>query len=372
MISARQTLFVCFFVMSFTQGIFTMLLGVLFHLVRNRPRSKGKQAYWGLAVVMLLYFLTFTHFIMVFYQDYKLFVGSGWPNMKAYAIFGMTQITIEHIGCILADILLVWRMWVLYNRSMVAIIVPSILVLTFALTVFVYAGTAFRLYSNVSGDNPQDIWKISYQNPLWGWNTAVIVSSTTTNVVLSSLIALKFIQHHRTMKSAQGFSTLVYESMVIIESGAIYAIAWIVRLVLFFMNHNAGGIVLDLIGQLAVSPSITVVNPKHRPDYNTSNAQGIVPTLIIVTITAGYSPISKPDYTSRLVMATGEKAPKGYTDTEMDIESRFSVALNPDFTTTPTPSMFASQSISSGVNSDADQKQVDVAVVDSKGTVDMR
>lgn len=33
--------------------------------------------------------------------------------------------------------------------------------------------------------------------------------------------------HHRTMKRVHGFSTLIFESLVIIESGALYTFAWV-------------------------------------------------------------------------------------------------------------------------------------------------
>ncbi|KAL0945925.1 hypothetical protein HGRIS_012206 [Hohenbuehelia grisea] len=319
MISSDQVLFISFFALSFLQGFFTLLLGILFYLVMSRPRLRGKRSYWGLAVAIFFYCKCLTHFVMAFYQDYRLFTGEGWTDMKAYARFGFAQISIDYVGCIVADILLVWRMWVVYNKDAKAIIIPSLLVLGSAIACFGYVGTAFRSFETTTSNTMAEIWAATRGRPMQGFSVTVIVLSTITNVLLTTMIAIKFIRHHRSMREMLGSTTLLFESIVIIESGAIYALAWVARLLLFITSSFAAGIVNDIIGQLS----------------------GIVPTLIIVTITAGFSPVSRPDLTSRHSGPAGVREPHS---TSVVVESRFSVALNPDVTQTSV----ASESESSG------------------------
>ncbi|KAL0945913.1 hypothetical protein HGRIS_012196 [Hohenbuehelia grisea] len=298
MISSEQVLFISFFVLCFLLGFFTLLLCVLIYLVGSWPRPRGKRSYWGLTIATFLYSIALTHFVIAFHQDYLLFAGEGWKDMKKCLLLGIVQISVDYLACVIADMLLVWRMWVIYNKDIKVVIVPALLVFGTALCSVGYIWATLHVFLNLKGLTVPDIWVLNYEYPIHPWCVARIALSTITNVVLTTAIGIKFIRHHRSMRLILGSTTFLFESIVMIESGAIYSLAWIVRFVLYLLDHYSVVIVADTIGQLAC----------------------IVPTLIIVTITTGFSPISRPDFSDRLPNCTTK-------DTSVIVDTRMSSAL---------------------------------------------
>ncbi len=112
------------------------------------------------------------------------------------------------------------------------------------------------------------------------------------------------------MKNVHGFSSLLFESAVIIESGLLYTLAWVRSFVLYSLFSRLPrcldripGIIPSQIERRYSS------NGYHRPISCTPSyisfripthlvrrLQGIVPTLIIVTISAGLSPVRTVTY----------------------------------------------------------------------------
>ncbi|KAL0947368.1 hypothetical protein HGRIS_013484 [Hohenbuehelia grisea] len=304
MISTRQAHFISYFAVSFLLGVFTLLFGILVCLFVSWPRTRGKRSYWGLGVATVLYLSCVAHFALAVRQDYPTFTGGDWTDIKKFALSGMTIISLDSVTCIIADILLVWRLWVVYNKDLRVAIVPALLVLGTAVTSIGYIGTGFRLIREIEVLTMQDVWRLAYTNPIRAWSVPRILLSTITNVVLTAVIANKFLRHHRAMRAVMGSTTLLFESIVIVESGAIYALAWIVRFVVYLFNDRSSIIVADTIGQLA----------------------GIVPTLIIVTIMAGFSPITRPDYSNHF--PNNGRATTQCTSIVVD--TRFSIATDSD------------------------------------------
>ncbi|KAL0945906.1 hypothetical protein HGRIS_012188 [Hohenbuehelia grisea] len=306
MISALQVHFISFFAVSFLLGVFTLLLGILTFLAVSWPRTRGKHSYWGLGVAVLLYVICVAHFAMAIRQDFGTFTGGAQTDVRRYALWGISMISLDYIACIIADMLLVWRLWVVYDKNVKVAIIPALLVLGTAITSIGYIDTGFRVFRNAKDLTMPDVWRLGYTNPIRAWSVPRLVLSTTTNVVLTVVIAIKFIRHHRTMRAMTGSTTLLFESIVMIESGAIYALAWIVRFVVYMINHPSIVIIADTIGQLA----------------------GIVPTLIIVTIMAGFSPITRPDYSSRFPhFATATTK-----DTSVIMDTQLSIPFETDHT----------------------------------------
>ncbi|KAL0955741.1 hypothetical protein HGRIS_001957 [Hohenbuehelia grisea] len=273
MITPKEALIVSIFFMSFLQGVFTMLLGAIIYLVCiKKKHTKGINARYGLFAIVAMFVVSTTHFVMVFYQDYTNFGGSvdeATQDIKVFARFGLAQIAIEFLNCIMADMLLVWRAWHIYNKDWRIIALPCCCVVGLIITSYGYIGSSYAALGSLEGNDIQAVFAQAAVAPIHTWQVIGISLSVTTNVSLTGLIAAKLLRHQRSMRKLNGFSTLVFESLVIIESGALYALAWIVYLVLFVMHHNAEVIALDIISQLA----------------------GIVPALIIVTISAGLSPV---------------------------------------------------------------------------------
>ncbi|KAF4579647.1 hypothetical protein EYR36_001465 [Pleurotus pulmonarius] len=311
MLTVTESLIISIFIMSFFQGIFTVLLGAaVYFVVIRRSGKRDKKINWlGLGVVVIMYMISTTHYVMVIYQDVTEFSGKVDPatrDVKAFARFGLAQIAIEFLNCIMADSLLVWRAWVIYNRDWRITALPAALVCGVIITFYGYIGSSYAGLNDLKGNDLQEVFSQAQMQPIRTWQVTGISFSTTTNIFLTSMMAIKLILHHRTMKRVHGFSTLIFESLVIIESGALYTFAWIAYLVLFALGNNAESIALDTISQMA----------------------GIVPALIIVTISAGLSPVSPPSG-KRSTFAAARGAGTSTTDIAFTTHVSLNVAREP-------------------------------------------
>ncbi|KAL0951938.1 hypothetical protein HGRIS_008590 [Hohenbuehelia grisea] len=272
MMSAKETLIVSMFCLSFLQGVFTLLLGILLYFAVSRNRLGRRRNWPGLVIIGVMYLASSTRFFMTFHQNLKTF-GRGLPKHGiSWAKFELVQVSIELFGCLMADSLLTWRTWIVYRRDWSFVIFPVCLTVALAVSSAGFVRSSYVGIKQLPADDLQAVLRQARLHPVLTWAMLTICISTVTNVFLTVLLATKLLMHHRAMRATLGFSTLVFESLVIVESGALYSVAWVVYLILFFLDHNASVVVLGIISQLA----------------------GIAPTLIIVLVSAGLSPVSQP------------------------------------------------------------------------------
>ncbi|KAG9219732.1 hypothetical protein CCMSSC00406_0010321 [Pleurotus cornucopiae] len=330
MIQPNEALLICVFFLCFLQGIFTILLAIAIWLVFFRASPKARRNWIGLSIVIFQYILSTAHFFMAFYQDIKL-LGGGDPgpfaDIQYHGKMAFTQVATEFFSSILADILLTWRTYVIYGRNPRVLILPSILIFATFISTYGYVGASIEGLGHLPTPDFQGIFDQSRMAPISTWNIVCMVLSVTTNVVLTVMTATKLMLHHRTMKNVHGFSSLLFESAVIIESGLLYTLAWIAYLVLFLLKSNGDIVAMDIIAQLAVrlhnSPS-----SDHTHLVVGSFLQGIVPTLIIVTISAGLSPVRTVTYLRppRFASTNPHASHRATHDIDIETEINFSNA----------------------------------------------
>ncbi|KAL0955529.1 hypothetical protein HGRIS_001767 [Hohenbuehelia grisea] len=252
MINSTQALVISIFPLSFLQGVFSVLVGAYLYLVWfPRKHLRTRRSWLGLGTVLLMYAMSTTHFVMVFYQDLTGFGGgpNQTPNPRKFAIFGLAQIALELVNCSLADVLLVWRTWAIWNKDWRVAALPALLVVgstskfchaltscgltaAFSAASYVGIGMAYAHLHHIKGDDLQAVFEEAMLPAVRNFQLSGYILSTVTNILLTSLIAYKLLSHHRAMKSTMGFSMLVLETLVIIESGALYSLAWVRRQVL--------------------------------------------------------------------------------------------------------------------------------------------
>ncbi|KAF9499153.1 hypothetical protein BDN71DRAFT_223290 [Pleurotus eryngii] len=302
MIQPNESLLLCVFFLCFLHGIFTILLAIAIWLVFFRASPKARRNWLGLSIVIFQYILSTAHFFMAFYQDIKL-LGGGDPgpfaDIQYHGKMAFTQVATEFFSSILADVLLTWRTYVIYGRNPRVLILPSILIFATFISTYGYVGASIEGLGHLPTPDFQGIFDQSRMAPISTWNIVCMVLSVTTNAVLTVMTATKLLLHHRTMKNVHGFSSLLFESAVIIESGLLYTLAWIAYLVLFLLKSNGDIVAMDIIAQLA----------------------GIVPTLIIVTISAGLSPVRTMTYIRPPRFASTNPHASHRTTHDIDIET---------------------------------------------------
>ncbi|KAL0951997.1 hypothetical protein HGRIS_008651 [Hohenbuehelia grisea] len=218
-----------------------------------------------------MYCVSVAHFGMAFSQYLKSLGGSptGTNYARHFGRVSLAKVVVSGINCWLADLLLIWRGWVIYSRDKRVIIFPLITFVALLVASIGYYVKGFIDFNDVTGNELSALYLWAHATPLRTWGILVIVFSSATNLSMTGAISFKLIRHQRYMRKTIGYSRAWIESLVIIDSGAVYSLACLVYLGLYVANHEAEGIMLDIVSQLS----------------------GVVLTLVIVTIAAGLTPI---------------------------------------------------------------------------------
>ncbi|KAL0959838.1 hypothetical protein HGRIS_011514 [Hohenbuehelia grisea] len=195
----------------------------------------------------------------------------GANRARLFGILSIVKVTVQSSNCLFADALLIWRGWVICRRDNRVLVLPGICLLGLLATIIPYYVQCYSNFDLITGDDLRTTYLWARSPPLRSWGIATLAFTSMTNLSMTGLISFKLIRHQRRMRNAFGYSAAWIESLVIIESGALYSLAFLVYLVLYICHQDSQVIILDLVSQLA----------------------GIVPTVIIVTVAAGLSPIGE-------------------------------------------------------------------------------
>ncbi|KAJ8472375.1 hypothetical protein ONZ45_g16673 [Pleurotus djamor] len=303
-----QSLLVCIFVKCFLHAIFTVLLCFTIYLTL---RSERKARYWiGISTIVVMYLLNTAHVGMILHQDIRDF-GSGGagkiPSAKAFAVFGLTQITLEYVIFVLADLLLLWRAYVLYQGRLLAVALPATLIVAMIITCFQWLGNYFQPMYTMEGDDLEELFVKLRSFKIRRLHLASVTICAITNATLTAMIASRLIYQQWSMRKQFGFTTLMFETLVIVESGALYTIGWLIYIVAFSLKHNSQAILLDSLSELA----------------------GIVPVLIIVSVALDISPASATREQDRTALEFAACPPRVSQDLDVALGD-IQLGLEPD------------------------------------------
>jgi len=205
-----------------------------------------------------MYLFSSCHIILVLTIEIQTFMneaaGSG-KNVHSNR-FLVAQAFIEVANCILADSVLIWRVWVVWGRNYWIVAMPISLLVGETITgsLFAYAFHATPTDLNI------------LQGDVLRFAPPAAAFVLCTNVLCTSLIAGRIWYMQRRinaiMVSNHGSANNVYRSAILLvaESGLIYSSSWLVILTMFSSNTNGLFIVFDILSQLS----------------------GIIPTMIIL------------------------------------------------------------------------------------------
>jgi len=239
-------------------GVNVMVFSTCMYVLAQR-RSKGMGVPWFILVGTTAQFLVAT-----------IHVGNSWRMLIEAFIWNAqipnasfnywvddprkpTEVITKLLPIInsgFADIVLIWRLYVIWDRHKLICIIPIITVVAYTIT---YLCGIVKLVS-LTGNN---FFVISQ------YFVAGLIMSATTHASVTCLVAGKIWWNTRGIISAGIYHSGTRPMSVfwtVIESGAIYSISVIIAVVFAALKTQAGGFLVDIIIQLS----------------------GIIPTLIIV------------------------------------------------------------------------------------------
>jgi len=224
------------------------------------------------------------------------------------------------INYVLSDGIVLWRAWVLWNRSFL-LFIPPLIALMCTFVTSVAAATYF--YKGASEHSAHYITMSRYFGwSIWGF-------SVGTNLWATGLIFIRTWQHRRFLRSLMGKATIATNTekalAFLVESGALYLCIW------------------------AAYITATLTGLKGRLLFNTTIVQlvGIYPTTIVVVVTMRLSAADIILSCSGATTATGGSciefkppSPNPQSSMAEDVEGGSSgsecIAISPDAISTRT------------------------------------
>ncbi|KAI0789580.1 hypothetical protein C8Q75DRAFT_764113 [Abortiporus biennis] len=161
----------------------------------------------------------------------------------------VVKVGIHTVNSIIGDSVVVWRCWLVWSKDWKMTILPIALVTASAVCGFaqtVYFARAKAAHS-------------AFAHTLQIWNGSLFGLSLATNVVVTTLIAVRV---WYLLRVGGGASNFRYWRilLIVIESGMIYSTALVCEITLYFLTSNAFYIVYDPIAQLtAITPTMILI-----------------------------------------------------------------------------------------------------------------
>ncbi|KDQ18747.1 hypothetical protein BOTBODRAFT_520017 [Botryobasidium botryosum FD-172 SS1] len=238
-----------FFLEAMLYGVFLVLFFICVWVLLYR-RTTDRINRPLLATSVLLFILSTLHmavdiqrflFAFINFRDLPGGPAAFFANLGHYT--EVMKIAVYVTQTLVGDSLVVYRVFVVWSRDWRIIVLPTMLLLSTAITGY---GTCYHLALLKPG---QSVFLIA----LKPWITSYFAITLTTNVMCTGLLAYRIWNINRGQGGAGGrdLSSLV---VIVVESGAIYSSALIALLTLYVLGNNGQYVVLD-----AVNPIIGIV-----------------------------------------------------------------------------------------------------------------
>ncbi|OBZ71515.1 hypothetical protein A0H81_08691 [Grifola frondosa] len=161
----------------------------------------------------------------------------------------VVKVGIHTVNSVIGDSVVVWRCYLVWNKSIKICVVPVLLIIASATCGFA---------QTVEFAGAKDLHS-AFAHELTIWNGSLFTISLATNIIVTSLIALR-VWYMLPFQRRYCYFRYWRILLIIIESGMIYSVALICEITLYFLASNAFYIVYDPIAQLtAITPTMILV-----------------------------------------------------------------------------------------------------------------
>ncbi|KAF9018031.1 hypothetical protein BDZ89DRAFT_1074256 [Hymenopellis radicata] len=238
--------------LAFCHGIHTCIFFLALYYIIESMQPIRKQ----ITLAGIITFLWFSNTVILG-LDWKsvdlLFIAHG-RSFKTEFNFLLTDLVLQCLNVFIADLILVWRCWVLYDGNLKVLVIPGLCMIT---------ETISGCMVIISFD-AETIFFVNWA--LASYSMTVVTNSLCTILILFRIVRV----------SGLGASLKTYRGIIeiLVESAAMYAIIYIALLIAYAYQFYSGATILTAYTYLVmISYSVT----------------GIAPTLIIARVMAGQS-----------------------------------------------------------------------------------
>ncbi|KAH8822326.1 hypothetical protein DL96DRAFT_348135 [Flagelloscypha sp. PMI_526] len=257
---------------TFLYGTYTILFASAIYVWTRKSSSEATSL--GLLIrvlTVLMFFVATTNISLTVVENYRVFavyydardVTNNVLNTEGNRYI-VEQLSLDIANCILADLILSWRAWALFDRNLKILIVPMFLILGSTITGGVNLWNISKW--KATGGIGDDLSVGGIFSPFGApWLYAMAICILLTNVLCTAMIAWKVFQHKRILSKANLShlaSAYQWIALTVCESGGVYLTVWIIFMLLAILGHPAIIVMVHILAQLT----------------------GIVPTLIVVLV----------------------------------------------------------------------------------------
>ncbi|KAI1794431.1 hypothetical protein LXA43DRAFT_140207 [Ganoderma leucocontextum] len=220
---------------------FVLMIGVTYIQLTSRHLLSTHKVL--LVIADLMFLLASAHLGLLMYE---LFTGSvPSPILRA-------AVAVSHFQMAFGDLVLIWRVWVVWNRDFRSIVLP-LLVLA--------ASFVFGMMNTAKSITYNDLAKIL--------PTPTVVLAVGNTTLCTTLIAgrLAYLDHlingHLQFSSAKRLHSYRAAILMVVESAAVLAIANIINMVLLILKHPGLHVMLNITTPLTAIVPTTIVVLSH-------------------------------------------------------------------------------------------------------------
>jgi len=220
------------------------------HCLWNTTRNARRQSIYLLTYISVLlcvetiFEVAQSHTVQMIYVDNRNYPGGPWAYFLATQNLPINVLFIASLFSLtfLADLLVLWRCWVIWRafgkyRAYLAIAFPSLILLaSFAM------GALWTLQSSQPGLSLYSTLPLAY-------GTSYLSISLGVNIILTILITARLLLYRRTvMKTLPEDHAREYVSLVtiVIESASLYSVFALIFLVTYAINHPVNSVFLTV------------------------------------------------------------------------------------------------------------------------------
>ncbi|OAX36778.1 hypothetical protein K503DRAFT_277646 [Rhizopogon vinicolor AM-OR11-026] len=265
-------------------GISTFLFGITLWALTYQRKSRD-VARPMLAAACLLFLMGTLHVIFAGQNIWHGFISSA-ENPELYFEGSLSKDTnkfaLNELETLFGDAILIYRCYVVWQRTDV-IIIPIIGWIAVAIT---GSFTVWSLNQLPSGSTAS---QIVFQVETGKWVDSFYATAFVTNLITTSILALKLWLAHRRSSGVLETRSKVYPIMrIIMESGALYFMTLVTMMATYFSSSNSSYILTDVICQIIPITFFLIIVRTAMLRFSDRTGQG----LFTHTVTSNILPAS--------------------------------------------------------------------------------
>ncbi|KAJ7267466.1 hypothetical protein C8J57DRAFT_1327780 [Mycena rebaudengoi] len=274
--TSTEAFFVSLFCEASLHGMYTILFAsTVYMLSKNKGRMNNVMTRTIVLLIVIMYCISTAHVSIAMAQDYRAFVtdpetvGDNTDSIGNTPV--LVQLALEVTNCILADTIIIWRAYVLYGNNKKIVAAPILMIAATGVTGYI-------LVSRVSAVARHSTFDSIFTDEVQSWSITFSVLTLATNFISTGLIAGRIWYHARQLRNIMGTvghsgTSKRYQSIIalVIESGLLYSLAWLITIILNVAGSAAIVVTVDMIAQLTgIIPTLIVLLIINKADADTT------------------------------------------------------------------------------------------------------